>query len=54
MKVNPGKYHLLLSDNDASKIAIGNKTISNTIYKKLLEIKIDNTLNFKEHIESWV
>ena len=26
MKANPGKYHLLLSGSDSSKITIGNKT----------------------------
>ena len=55
MKANPGKYYLLLSGNDSSKIKIGDKTIcllqkcENA--KKLLGIKIDNNLNFKEHIE---
>ena len=46
MKTNLCKYHLLLS---ASKIN-GNKTISSS--KNVLGIKIDNNLNFKEHIES--
>ena len=52
MKANPGKYHLLLSGSDSSKITIGNKTISSSKCEKLLGIKIDNNLNFKEHIES--
>ena len=52
IKANPGKYHLLLSGGDSSKITIGNKTISSSKYEKLLGIKIDNNLNFKEHIES--
>ena len=52
MKGNPGKYHLLLSGSDPSKITIGNKIISSSKCKKLLGIKIGNNLNFKEHIES--
>ena len=52
MKANPCKYHLLLSGNDSSKITVGNETISSSKCKKLLGIKIDSHLNFKEHIES--
>ena len=52
MKAYPGKYHLPLSGSDSSKITVGNKTISSSKCKKLLGIKIDNNLNFKEHIES--
>ena len=52
MKANPGKYHLLLSGNYSSKITIWNETISSIKCEKLLGIKIDNNLNFKEHIES--
>ena len=52
MKANPGKYHLLLSGNDYSKIIVGNETISRSKCGKLIEIKIDNHLNFKDHFES--
>ena len=52
MKSNPGKYHLFLFANDSSKIRIGNKTISSSKCEKFLVIKIDNNLNFREHIES--
>ena len=52
MKANPDKYHHLLSGNDSSKITVGNETISSSKSKKLLGIKIDSHLNFKEHIES--
>ena len=38
--------------SDSSKITIGNKIISCSKCEKLLGIKIDNNLNFKEHIES--
>ena len=52
MKANLGNYHLLLSGSDSSKIKIGNKIISRSKYEKLLGNKIDNNINFKEHIES--
>ena len=51
MKANPAKYHLLLSANDSSKITVGNKTIFSSKCEKILGIKVDNHLNFKEHIE---
>ena len=50
MKANPGKYYLFLSGSDSSKITIGNKTISSSKREKRSGIKIDNNLNFKEHI----
>ena len=46
------KRHLLLSDNDFSKIQVGNETISSSKCENLLGIKIDSHLNFKEYIES--
>ena len=52
MKANPGKFHLLLSGSDSSKITIGNKTVSSSKCEKPFGIKIDNNLNFKEYIES--
>ena len=51
MKADPGEYRLLLSGND-SKITIGNKTISRSKCEKLLGIKMDSNLNFKEHVKS--
>ena len=53
MKANPGKYYLLLSGNDSSKITVGNESISSSKCEKLLGIKIDSHLNFKENIESF-
>ena len=52
MKANPGKHHLLLSDNNSIKITIENKIISNCKFENPLGIKIDNNLNLKEDIES--
>ena len=54
MKANPGKYHLFLSGNNSSKITNGHETVSSSKCEKLLGIKIDSHLNFKEHIESLV
>ena len=51
MKANPGKHHLLLSDNDSLKITIENKTVSNCKFEKPSGIKIDNNLNLNEDIE---
>ena len=48
MKANPCKYHLLLFGNDSSKITVGNDTIYSSKCEKLLVIKIDSHLNFKE------
>ena len=50
MKDNLGKYYFFLSGNDSNKITIENETISSSKCEKLLEIKIDSNLNFKEHI----
>ena len=52
MKVNPGKHHLLFSGSDSSKVTIGNNTIFSCKHKKLIGIKMENNLNFTEHIES--
>ena len=34
IEANPGKYHLLLSGNESSKITIGNETISSSKCEK--------------------
>ena len=43
IKANPGRYYLLLSSNDSSKITFGNETISISKWEKLLGIKIGST-----------
>ena len=50
MNANSGRYNLLLSGSDSSKIIIGCKTISSSKCEKLLGIKIDNNLNFNESL----
>ena len=53
MKANPDKYHLLINNTKESfQIKIGNETVSNSKYEKLLEVKIDHELNFNEHVSS--
>ena len=47
MKVNPGKYHLLINNTKESfQIKICNETVSNSKYEKLLGVIIDHQLNF--------
>ena len=40
---NPGKYHFLINNpKESFQIKIGNKTVSNSKYEKLLGVKIDH------------
>ena len=53
MKANPDKYHLLINNTKESfQIKIGNETVSNSKYEKLLGVKVDHELNFSEHVSS--
>ena len=53
MKANPDKYHLLKNNTkECFQIMIGNETVSNSKYEKLLEVKVDRELNFNEHVSS--
>ena len=53
MKTNPDKYHLLINNTKESfQIKIGNETVSNSKYEKLLGVKVDHELNFNEHVSS--
>ena len=53
MKVNPDTYHLLINNiKESFQIKIGNKTVSNSKYKKLLGVKVDHELIFNEHVSS--
>ena len=47
IKPNPGKYHLLISGNDSSKITIGNEIISSSKCEKRLGIKIEKSWTLK-------
>ena len=45
------KYHLLINNTKESfQIKIGNETVSNSKYEKLLGVKVDNELNFNEYV----
>ena len=53
IKTNPDKYHLLMNVTKKSfKIKIGNETVSNSKYEKLLGVKVSHELNFNEHVSS--
>ena len=50
-KANPDKFHLLLSSPDENYSAnIGNVTIKNTKYQKLLGFTVDNKLTLDNHV----
>ena len=51
MKLNPDKFHLLLSDKKSHQVDICNKKFSSTCSETFLGIKIDNKLTFEEHVE---
>ena len=55
MIVNPDKVHIILLDkgsydNTNIEVEIGDEKISSTSSVKLLGVKIDDKLNFNEHI----
>ena len=51
MKVNPDKFHLLLSDKKSYQVDICNEKLSSPCSEKFLGIKIDNKPTFEEHVE---
>ena len=50
MKMNPDKFHFLLSHKKIPRVDICNQKFSSTCSKNHLLIKIDNKLRFEEHI----
>ena len=53
MTAYPDKYHLLISNTKESfQIKIGNETVSNSKYEKLLGVKADHELKFNKHVSS--
>ena len=49
---NPDKYHLLINNTKKSfQIKIGNETVSNSKYEKLLGVKVDHELNFNVSLQ---
>ena len=49
LKLNPDKWHLLLSDTSDLNIVIGNECISSSPYVKILGVNF-NKLNFNIHL----
>ena len=55
MNANPDRYLLACNNTKESfQIKIGNETVSNSKYEKLLRIKIDHEQNDYEIRRSWV
>ena len=51
MNVNPDKYHLLMNNiKESFQIKIGNETVSDSKYDRLLGVKVDHELNFNERV----
>ena len=48
MKVNPDKFHLLLSDKKSHQVDICNEKLLSTCSERFLGIQIDNRLTFEE------
>ena len=50
IKVNPDKYHLLITTNEERNISIGEEKIQNRKSEKLLRVTLDNKLSFTDHV----
>ena len=51
MKANKDKCHLIVSSNEDVSMKLENIEIENSNCQRLLGIKIDSKLNFKEHLD---
>ena len=51
MKANSDKCHLITSKLSCMNLKIGDINIENSTCEKLLVIKVDNKLNFNEHLD---
>ena len=51
MKANNDKCHLITSKQSCMNLKIGNIKIENSTCEKLLGVKVDNKLNFNEHLD---
>ena len=51
MKANKDKCHLMVSSNEHASMKLDNIEIKNSNCEKLLGVKIDSKLNFKEHLD---
>ena len=54
MKLNPDKCHLLIfgEKNSDVSVQIGATTITESVEEKLLGVKLDKNLNFKNHVNT--
>ena len=50
MKSNVDKCHLIVVNNDEVSVNLADETINGSTSVDLLGIKIDNNLNFNEHV----
>ena len=51
MKANKDKCHLIVSSNEHVSMKLDNIEIENSNCKRLLGVKIDSKLNFKDHLD---
>ena len=52
MKPNIDKCHFISNLGINSKMRIENFSIQNSVYQKLLGVKIDRNLSFNEHVSN--
>ena len=52
MKANPDKCHLIVTENGNFQIEHDNFLIENSVCEKILGVKVDNKLTFKNHVET--
>ena len=51
IEANKDKCHSIVSSNERVSMKLDNIEIENSHYERLLEVKIDSKLNFKEHLD---
>ena len=51
MKANSDKCYFITSKRSCMNLKIGNINIENSTCEKLLGVKVDNKLNFNEHLD---
>ena len=54
MKANSDKCHLITSKQRFLNPKIGNINIENSTCEKLLVVKVDNKVNFNEHLDGMI
>ena len=51
MKANRDKRYLITSKQSCMNLKIGDVNIENSTCEKILEVKVDNKLNFNDHLD---